>query len=233
MDIYIVKAEPNTGTYIRTVPEGRTAPTYSEEKYPEKTDTLCWHCCHSFEGRPIPLALSHDPKRNVYKVAGVFCSFGCMAAYNKEYGKTHAGGTRGMAIYRLYRDMTRSSNPVIPVAPPKQFLKCFGGWMDIDEFRDASNTCQYELHPVKCMMTTQGYTERQISSDSTKASVSETLRKNPINPRLLNQQKTKNPPVETLKLKRSGPSAMKPPQPGDAPPQKKKKTILEQTLGLC
>lgn len=229
MNIHIVKKD-STGTYTRVVKE-TCAPEYGES-YPQKTECLCWHCCHTFESRPIPLPLSYDDRRNIFKVAGNFCSFACMAAYSKEHGRYHNGSGRGMAIFKLYKDMTGSTSPVVPVAPPRQFLKAFGGFMDIDAFRQASNEKAYDILPAKCVPTTQTYRERNITPKSSGKELSSSLRARPsINKRLVRDSSQTS---ETLKLKKSGSA------PGDrdasgsfTPSKRKKTTILEKTLGLC
>ena len=217
MNIHIIRKDA-TGLYTRVIQE-TVVPEYGSG-YPTSTECLCWHCSHPFDTRPIPLPTSYDERRKVFKVAGNFCSFACMAAYNKEYSKSHLGVGRGMAIYELYKQMTGTSCPVIPVAPPKQFLKCFGGWMDIETFRAESEVHTFEFIPDKCLPVTQVYKERRVT-------VSRSTRDKSI----IGKRFAETPGVrresETLKLRKAKTGE------GGTSQRTKKATILEMTLGLC
>ena len=141
-----------------------------------------------------------------------------MASYNREYSRSHAGIGRGMAIYELYKQMTRTTSPVIPIAPPKQFLTCFGGWMDIETFRAESGERDYDLVPVKCLPLVQVYRETHVT-----AKKSGTRSKSVIGGKRFSAPQKK---LETLKLRKSAKTV---PDGGT----KKRATILEKTLGLC
>jgi hypothetical protein len=216
MSIHVVRKD-HAGTSVRVV-EDTCIPDYGSA-YPATTDCLCWHCAHSFDTRPIPLPVSHDERRNTFKVAGTFCSFACMAAYNREYSRNHTGVGRGMAIYELFKQMTKTSTPVIPVAPPRQFLKCFGGWMDIDTFRAESGEHDYELVPPKCLPLVQVYRKNCVAKQN-----GGTRSKSVIGKRFSPPQKKME--SETLKLRKPAKAAAEPPA------GKKRLTILEKTLGL-
>ena len=36
--------------------------------WPAATDVLCWHCCHAFDGPPLPLPIKYDDRRDVFHV---------------------------------------------------------------------------------------------------------------------------------------------------------------------
>ena len=130
--------------------------------------TLCWHCCHDHGDHPIPMPLDYDERRRTYKVLGTFCSFACMTAYCRD-SKMHAAmGKRGMAIFQLWREMTKSTSPKIPRAPPRQFLDVFGGTMSIDEFRSASTSETYDEVPNRCIHHSQLYIKKPVHSTSSK-----------------------------------------------------------------
>jgi hypothetical protein len=214
--IHVVRQD-STGIYARIIEEETCAPDYGSA-FPTSSSCLCWHCAHAFDTRPIPLPVSFDERRNLFKVCGNFCSFACMASYNREYSRSHAGIGRGMAIYELYKQMTRTTSPVIPIAPPKQFLTCFGGWMDIETFRAESGERDYDLVPVKCLPLVQVYRETHVT-----AKKSGTRSKSVIGGKRFSAPQKK---LETLKLRKSAKTV---PDGGT----KKRATILEKTLGLC
>lgn len=218
MNIHVIRRDA-TGTYARVIQE-TALPDYGSV-YPTSTHCLCWHCAHPFDSRPIPLPTSYDDRRKLFKIAGNFCSFACMTAYNKEYSRSHSGIGRGMAVYEMYKQMTGATSPTIPVAPPKQFLECFGGWMDIETFRAESEAHTYEFVPERCLPTTQVYKERCVTSSKSTRDKS-----------IINKRFSETPGVrtqsETLKLRKTKSGG------GDVERSAKKKaTILEMTLGLC
>jgi len=114
-------------------------------KWPLKTDILCYNCCHSFEGVPVPLPTIYDKKRNIYFCHGNFCSWQCSKAYNINEMPKAGQGNRNMNISLLstqtwsnYKDTENKrkvySIPINP-APRRSILKVFGGSLTIEEYR--------------------------------------------------------------------------------------------------
>jgi hypothetical protein len=105
----------------------------SKESWPEKTDIMCWWCCHSFDTIPIPCPIEYDEIRDRYKVNGVFCSWSCAAAHSvKEYSSLSL-------IYQMKNELCGYSENII-VSPPRYCLKNFGGWMTIKDYRSLDKT---------------------------------------------------------------------------------------------
>lgn len=105
----------------------------TKEEWPEKTDVLCWWCCHSFDTMPIPCPVEYDEIRDRYKVNGVFCSWACAAAHSvREYSNLSL-------IHQMKNDLCGYSENIV-VAPPKYCLKNFGGYMTIKDFRSIDKT---------------------------------------------------------------------------------------------
>lgn len=97
---------------------------------------LCWHCCHAFDGEPVPLPVSYDPETDEFAVVGRFCSFPCMKAYNSQrasYKKDTNVVTISLFALRYFGERMR-----VPCAPPRQRLRAFGGDLSIDAFREAA-----------------------------------------------------------------------------------------------
>jgi len=100
----------------------------TKEKWPDKTDILCWWCCHSFNTIPIPCPIEYDEIRNRYKVNGIFCSWSCAAAYSvKEYANLSL-------IYQMREEISPLAEDIV-VAPPRFCLKAFGGYLSIKDYR--------------------------------------------------------------------------------------------------
>lgn len=96
-----------------------------ETEWPTKTNILCWWCCHKFDTVPLPCPVKYDEIKDGYKVNGVFCSWGCVAAYSmKEY-----------ASLTLVYQMRGTDDDELVIAPSRYCLKAFGGYMTIDAFR--------------------------------------------------------------------------------------------------
>ena len=115
--------------------------------WPEHTDICCWHCCHKFDSVPIsvPRIMSTPggpAKTNQYEVYGVFCSINCA----KKFVLEQKGFDASQVLMQL-NEMCCSvfgidSKGVFAAkeAPPRFFLKMFGGHMEIEEFRAKSLT---------------------------------------------------------------------------------------------
>lgn len=217
MKLVLVKT-PRTGKFVSVTPDTH-APTYGDE-YPESTDVLCWHCCHSFEGRPIPLPLSYNQHLDAYRVYGTFCSFRCMLGYLGDYRQSIPGasnGSIGMTVFDFYRKCTGDSNPAhLQRAPPRCMLKAFGGHMSLEDFRSHTESTFTKV-PSRCILHEQVYHER-LHSQSHRHIRSMA---GSIQPSSSTQSGG-----ETLRLKRKY-------QNTDPPKPSTKKTILEQTLGIA
>lgn len=224
MKLVVVKSQ-GPGHFVRVEPE-TSVPRYDADVYPESTDTLCWHCCHAFECRPVPLALSYDSKREAFRVYGTFCSFECAGAYARDTPVPgSSGGAVGMAMFQMFREVTGCTDPRrYRKAPPRCMLRAFGGTMTIEEFRAASGDDRPELVrvPRKCILIEQVYHERRASTSHMHVTPSWAR-----NAPTIRAGSTGIGGGETLKLKRKYQQT----EPAKARPAKK--TILEQALGIA
>jgi hypothetical protein len=210
MSITVVSV-PRPGSFVRW---NHTAAADAEEQWQPKGH-LCWHCCHPFEkDTVVPMPLTYDSRTAIFRVAGEFCSLNCVYAYNRDTGKTGRGYGRGeaLAIFQFAKAVTGSASKAMAIvaSPPRQMLRAFGGWMSIDEFRACRTT--YASMPAKCVLIEQVYHDKMRSESKMRGHIS-----HPIN-----KQTTAAPQSsgELLKLK------------GTLPKKKKRKTILEETLGV-
>lgn len=104
---------------------------------PERTDVLCFWCCHAFDTRPCVLP-SHIT-RDVWHVYGSFCGAACAAAHLfHERLDAHVQWERYALLNRLYAPEATglaAGAAAIRCAPPREVLRAFGGSLDIREFR--------------------------------------------------------------------------------------------------
>ncbi len=102
-------------------------------EWPSNTSINCYWCCHKFDNAPfgIPVNFSKDN----FEVFGCFCSLECAAAYNfKMNDNIDEMWERYNLINLLSRRISNDCKQVKP-APDRLSLKMFGGYLDIDEFR--------------------------------------------------------------------------------------------------
>lgn len=124
--------------------------------WPETTSCYCWHCCHPFDTKPVPLPVKHDSRLDVFQVTGVFCSWACMYAYAKN------NYLQSMVIMLFRKRCTGKIGGLIP-APPRMTLKIFGGHLGIDEFRKTSEDgIAYTLLPPKMILQSHILHEHMI-----------------------------------------------------------------------
>lgn len=102
--------------------------------WPESTNTHCWWCCHQFTG--MPCALPEIYRKDKFYVSGVFCSFNCAASYNFSKNDGEEMWMRYSLLNLMYKKMYANRFVKIGLAPPREVLKMFGGYMCIDEFRE-------------------------------------------------------------------------------------------------
>ena len=108
----------------------------SNNDWLKRCNVWCWWCCHPFDTVPIGLPVHYDDKTKKFRVKGVFCSFSCSVAYKKTHYHKHSNIDQ--LIKSLYKHITGSlkfESTLLP-APPQQSLKCFGGQLSIEEFRN-------------------------------------------------------------------------------------------------
>jgi hypothetical protein len=123
-------------------------------EWPMNTSICCYWCCHKFTNAPFGIPTSYI--NDTFKVFGCFCSLECAAAYNfKNPENMDQVWERYNLINMLYRrlDLGRLVKP----APDRLVLKMFGGYLEIDEFRDFFRTNKLVSinFPPMCSLTMQ------------------------------------------------------------------------------
>jgi hypothetical protein len=94
---------------------------------------------------------SHDDRRDIFHVAGTFCSWACVKAYNLG-SRSYTRHIVDTVISKFRRRCTGEDRRVLP-APPWVALRAFGGTMSIDEFR-ACEACMVAV-PRRLLLDVQ------------------------------------------------------------------------------
>lgn len=104
-----------------------------DNNWPMTTSTYCWWCCHSFNWTPC--ALPENYIKNKFYVYGCFCSFNCVASYNFSLNDNDMW-ERYSLLNLMYCKINEKKFIKISLAPPREILRIFGGYMSIEEFRE-------------------------------------------------------------------------------------------------
>jgi hypothetical protein len=105
----------------------------NEKTWPTSTNIYCWWCCHSFNNTPC--ALPEYYKKDKFYVSGVYCSFNCAASYNFSKNDENIW-ERYSLLNLMYKKLYDQKFIKISLAPPRETLKIFGGYMNIEDFRE-------------------------------------------------------------------------------------------------
>jgi hypothetical protein len=93
----------------------------------DKTDILCWWCCHEFDERPFVIPEKYY--QDTYYVYGCFCSLNCASSFNAVELNDYKVSERESFLKKMY------NVSLIEMAPKRQILKKFGGPLTIKEYR--------------------------------------------------------------------------------------------------
>ncbi len=125
-----IKARETATTLRLQTPCG--LPTEAPEQ--DLTGLICWWCVHALPQKPcIHLPMRYDDKLDKFTTIGNFCSWQCAKAYALDTNSAKSGEIQSLlALMRM-----KAFGKYVPLwpAPKRQFLKCFGGTMTIEEFR--------------------------------------------------------------------------------------------------
>ena len=116
----------------------------NENNWPVKSCVNCWWCKHSFDCRPCFI-----PKKylnGVFSVYGCFCSFNCALAYLIDEN-IYCKSTIISLLKYMHRIIYPGVSDNIEPSPSWKVLSCFGGILEIDEYRKNLNNklVEYKL----------------------------------------------------------------------------------------
>lgn len=106
-------------------------------EWPSNTSIACYWCCHKFENAPYGIPINY--KDGKFEVFGCFCSLECATSYNF---KQNENIDEMWERYNLINLMCRKMNygDYIKPAPDRLSLKMFGGFLEIEKFREYFKT---------------------------------------------------------------------------------------------
>ena len=161
--------------------------------WPDSTNIYCWWCCHPFDGPPC--AIPEYYKKEKFYVNGCFCNFNCATSYNFSKNDDNMW-ERYSLLNLMYKKLYNHKFVKINLAPPREILKIFGGYLSIEEFRENSLRNEKTYMVIKPpLISIIPKIEENISSTSKNFKNNYPL----VNESILN--KTQN----NLKLKRNKP----------------------------
>jgi hypothetical protein len=119
--------------------------------FPVATSVKCWWCCEQFAGPPcgIPVKLVGVK----FHVHGLFCTYNCACAYLFNEADLRDRAWSLLPLLNLAHKRSVVVTPAeegaadapqdsplraVRMAPPRQTLKSFGGYMGVEEFRRAN-----------------------------------------------------------------------------------------------
>ena len=102
-------------------------------KWLDKTDILCFWCCHNFDTTPWGLPVKYE--NNEFTLTGIYCSPNCAMAHllNIESNNNNLW-ERIVLLNLLHHKIYETDENIVP-APDKVCLRAFGGPFNIDEYR--------------------------------------------------------------------------------------------------
>lgn len=210
-----VSSSKGTKGKSSTVPDivvkSSTLPMHRIDDSLTTRNVCCWWCTFPFSN--VPVHLPHWVIDGVYQVTGHFCSYNCALAYNVAL-KDNNVAQRSNLLFILYRSCFTIREPSLFIpAPPRELLSRFGGWMEIEEFREHSLVVE---HDVRLLLPPMQSVHYSIESQKRPSSSSTYPRTNVYVPLDHNSVMKAR---ETLKLKRNQ-------------PKKTNYVSLEETMGI-
>lgn len=106
-------------------------------EWPSNTSISCYWCCHKFDNAPFGIPINY--KNNKFEVFGCFCSLECAAMHNfRENDNIDEMWERYNLINLMCRELKLGD--YVKPAPDRLALKMFGGFLEIDKFREYFKT---------------------------------------------------------------------------------------------
>ena len=165
----------------------------NDKTWPETTNIYCWWCCHPFTN--IPCSLPEYYIKEKFYVNGCFCSFNCAASYNFSLNDDRIW-ERYSLLNLMYKKLFNTKFVKINLAPPREILSIFGGYLNIDEFRENlyKNEKTFTVIKPPLISIISKIEENTMNQNANKKEIGSVINENILS-------KTHN----TLKLKRSKP----------------------------
>ena len=134
---------------------------FSEEKWPNHSSYVCWHCCHNFENAPV--GIPENKMGETFYLYGNFCSYNCALSYmypsltREDKIKTmddwslqqssfdhsvmdNLSEQHQLLEFLCHIETGKPLDTFIKPAPCRLTLKIFGGTKTIQEYRHNFDT---------------------------------------------------------------------------------------------
>jgi hypothetical protein len=194
----------------------RLAPSGLPTEPPEQNvdGLICWWCVHALPQKPcIHLPVRYDDRLDRFTTTGNFCSWQCAKAYALDMGTAKSGEIQSiLSLMRL-----KAFGKFVPLwpAPKRQFLKCFGGTMTIEEFRSYGG----QVEPPQIYFPIEKQIQPIFSNTPAETVAQPSASFHTVDSTRLKAIENSTSQQETLKLKRNKPLA-------------RTASKLESTLGI-
>jgi hypothetical protein len=97
--------------------------------------SVCWNCCHKIDGEVLSQPIKYD--NNVFSTVGNFCNYSCISRYIIDSVESSDVIFSKISLLNLYvNKLSNSKTLCVTPAPSRLVLNMFGGYMDIDEYRN-------------------------------------------------------------------------------------------------
>lgn len=116
----------------------------------EKTNILCFWCCHSFDNIPWGIPIKYI--NNIFTLSGIYCTPNCaMADLLNNENNNNTMWNKLVLLNLLHHKIYDTDENIVP-APSKITLKAFGGPFSISEYRylTLNNKKIYNLNFPPC-----------------------------------------------------------------------------------
>lgn len=100
-----------------------------------QTNTRCWRCCYKFRNFPCPIIWKKFEDN--YYIFGNFCTPSCAVGYNLSMDDYKKNDRHSLTV-NFYADLLGIPKENIKPSPAKEVLKKFGGYLEIDEYRNST-----------------------------------------------------------------------------------------------
>jgi hypothetical protein len=135
----------------------------------KENNNNCFWCCHNFNNKPFGIPFKY--KNGMFYTKGNFCSLECATAYNFYEKKNIQDVWECYNLINYLSHQLKLDNKV-KIAPYRECLKCFGGNLTIEEFRNYHNNnnkkifnqLEYPLIPIQKHIEEINYNE-SINND--------------------------------------------------------------------
>ena len=104
----------------------------ARDEWPISTNHMCFWCCHPFHNTPFGVPTKYVGGK--FHVFGCLCSLECASAYNFYSTEIKHDVWESYNLLNLLSRKIEYQD-IVKMAPPRNALKMFGGYMEIDEFR--------------------------------------------------------------------------------------------------